>query len=354
MLSILSIELLQEIGSESFRAVSKDIGLCINPLFFADFVLKTQQLHLETVVDILMAIASGETGWSPYAKSMKIVQGRPPETGKANISDEAIQNLLAAALGTMLKVRTVDDVGDLELLPLSSLRKLKITTPYWKEIPIIEKVPRLVEQNLGLISLHLSGCGGSAWPGVWNMLRRSANHHLKDIRARYSSELFECIASYSGIEKLGLQYPDLGDPNIFFHSLLPLHAASLVELSYSASYECRWTAEAHFTISINEADIAVPVNAVEHLLRTATTLPALLSLTRCSANSERNRGARCGNPAMNHSRRVNKAITTVVQKFRCNCPYPVTVRVGSNSFELKSQDVVWGYHPIGLQLVFDW
>jgi hypothetical protein len=169
----------------------------------------------------------------------------------------------------------IDDVGDLEFPPLSSLRKLKITTQYWKEIPHIEKVPRLVEQNLGLISLHLSGSGGSAWPRVWNMLRHSANHHLKDIRARYSPELFEYIASSSGIEKLELQYPDLGDPNIFFHRLLPLHAASLEELSCSAGYECRWSFSSnivdallklqrltHLTMSINEADIAVPVNAV--------------------------------------------------------------------------------------------
>jgi hypothetical protein len=107
------------------------------------------------------------------------------------------------------------------------------------------------------------------------MLRCSVNHHLKDISASYLPELFSYIASYSGIEKLVLQHPDLGDPNIFLHSLLPLHAASLVELSCSASYECRWSFISNavdgllklqkltpLTMSINEPDIAVPVNAV--------------------------------------------------------------------------------------------
>ncbi|KAJ7911360.1 hypothetical protein B0H13DRAFT_2010003 [Mycena leptocephala] len=425
MLSILSVELLQEIGSElakkdqkSFRAVSKDIGLSINPLFFADFVLKTQRLHLEATVDILTAVASGETGWSQYAKSLIIIHGytrqllvrreKPPKTEEANLSDEAIQNLLAAALGTMKKVRIVvwsvcygdpvwlhdiileflltapllddfelkaEDVGDLELPSLSSLRKVKITAPNWKEVPLIEKFPRLVQQSLGLTSLHLFGGDGIAWSGVWRMLRRTANHHLKDIRARYSPALFEYIASYSGIEKLELKDPDLGDPNIFFHHLLPLHAASLEELSCSASYECRWsfssdTVDAllklhrltHLTMSINRADIAVPVNAVEHLLRTAIALPALRSLTIRPANPERNLGAHCGN-STDHSRSVKQGIATGVRSLRCNCPSPVTVHVGYNSFELKpvdtsesgvEQDAVWGYHPIGPQLVYDW
>ncbi|KAJ7923843.1 hypothetical protein B0H13DRAFT_1979473, partial [Mycena leptocephala] len=273
MLSILSVELLQEIGSEvpsqerpkSFRAVSKDIGLSINPLFFAEFVLKTQQLHLET----------GSLRIVPGYSRRLIVRGEEPaETVKADISDEAIQNLCCrpwhhdegswnmrrddpswqrdTILGFLPTAPLlddfelqVDDVGDLEFPPLS--------------------IPRLVEQNLGLISLHLSGSGGSAWPRVWNMLRRSANHHLKDIRARYSPELFEYIASSSGIEKLELQYPDLGDPNIFFHRLLPLHAASLEELSFSSDIVdalLKLQKLTHLTMSINEADIAVPVNAV--------------------------------------------------------------------------------------------
>jgi hypothetical protein len=61
---------------------------------------------------------------------------------------------------------------------------------------------------------------------------------------------------------------------------------------------------------------------------------------------------------INHSRSVKQSIATVVRSFRCNFSSDVTVHVGYSSFELKpmgtSEAGVWGYHPIGQELVYDW
>jgi hypothetical protein len=163
-----------------------------------------------------------------------------------------------------------DDVLDLELPLLTSLRKLKI---YLKNIRFVEKVPRLVEKNRGLTALHLAGCGASASSEAWNILQ-SVDQHLTDICAECSPELLAYISSYSGVEKLQLHHP-VGDPRAFFYDVLPHHAATLLELSCIANRESPWSFGlcavdgllnlqrlTHLTMGINEAHIAAPVNAV--------------------------------------------------------------------------------------------
>jgi len=390
MLSDFSVELLHEIGRElsktdqqHLRAVCKDLCLAINPLFFCTLVLKTQPLCLESGVQLLRALASGKTGWSPYAKPLTIAPGKwlneEARKFQADLSDDAMEGLLVTALGSMVNVRSVmwdvrqgdhtwardavlkflgtaplldafelqvDNVTDLSLLQLSNLRKLKITTPYWTRIQLVAEIPRLVKRNPTLTSLHLSGTDIPS--ETWTMIRETAGWHLTDINAAYSPQLVAYISSYSGIEKLHLQYPDEGDPHSFFYSVLPRHAASLVEFSCRASYECAWSFGTdmvdtlsklhrltHLELSVNRADVAEPVNAVDLLLRTTATLPALRRLTISSANAQSNRGARCGNPAMNHRAAVNKAVTEVVQSFRGTRASRALVYVGGHSYELN-------------------
>jgi hypothetical protein len=99
-----------KVDQQHLRAVCQEIGLAINPLFFSTLVLKTRHLRLEADVCVLTALASGKTGWCSHAKTLNISHGSSPGREKVerlDLSDEAMQNLLAAALGTMMNVRTV-------------------------------------------------------------------------------------------------------------------------------------------------------------------------------------------------------------------------------------------------------
>ncbi|KAJ7488062.1 hypothetical protein FB451DRAFT_1529078 [Mycena latifolia] len=252
MLSLCA-ELIQEIGNKlvridqkCLRAVCKDIGLAINPLFFSTLVLKTQSLHSENGIYILKALASGDTGWSTYAMTLTIQPGGILE-GRADsrfdISDSAVQELLASALGSLMNIRVVmwetnkkdpewqqdtirdflttcpllDDfhleTGDVSCLPsppLSGLRKLNITIPYGARTPLGKQVPHLVAQNHGLTSLHLLNYSGP-WSEVWTMLLNNPdwNIHLTDISPTcITRNLLEYLGSYSGIQKLELRSPD--------------------------------------------------------------------------------------------------------------------------------------------------
>ncbi|KAF7343918.1 hypothetical protein MVEN_01680500 [Mycena venus] len=357
MLSTLTIELLQEIAAElampekkRLRAVCKDIGLAINPLFFSALVLNVNQLRQEIGLYILKALASGESGWSHYATSLRIIDSvsgtmqeieAQQKRERRDISDDAMHDLLVSALRSLTNIRSMSlyisknepvwrrdallgylaaapFLSELELITsfcgadlllpsISNLHKLMIWASYCESVPLVEQTLRLVELNSGLTCLRLYGCP-DVDAKVWPMLRQTGRH-LKEIRAQYSIELLAYITSYSGIERLEVDNPDGGDANAFFHKVLPIHAATLTELSCSASYECQWsfsvdTVDAllklqmltHLEMSINKADIADPVNAVECLLRTIPALPALTSLNICAANAESNRGARCGEP----------------------------------------------------------
>ncbi|KAF7362691.1 hypothetical protein MVEN_00618400 [Mycena venus] len=129
MLSTLSVELLQEIGNElgkidqqRLRAVAKDVGLAINPLFFSSLTLKTNELRLESSVDMLTLLASRKTGWSCYARSLNItvwhsrsqpaqMDGQKSEKEdvrkRLDLSDDAMGSLLASALGSMTNICSV-------------------------------------------------------------------------------------------------------------------------------------------------------------------------------------------------------------------------------------------------------
>ncbi|KAJ6450408.1 hypothetical protein C8R45DRAFT_1043624 [Mycena sanguinolenta] len=416
MLSTLTVELLLEISEKlampekrCLRAVCKDIGVVINPQFFSVLVLNVNRLRQEIGLYILKALAAGESGWPRYAKSLRIVDSvsgtmeeikARRERERRDISDDAMHDLLLAALRSLTNIRSmswymsksqpvwrrdallgylstaafVSELtlttsfcgADLLLPTISNLHTLIIWASYCESVPLVEQVLRLVGVNSGLAGLRLSGCP-DVDAKVWPMLRQTGRH-LKEIRAQYSMELIAYLTSYSGVERLEVDYPDGGDANAFFYRVLPIHAATLTVFSCSPSYECQWSFSVHVVdailklqmlthleMSINEADIADPVNAVACLLRMLPALPALANLNICAADAERNRGARCGNPWMAHREAVLRSIAAEVQRFRSHCGSGAVVEVDPNRFEMRpmdepesgaGQDTAWGYRLI--------
>ncbi|KAJ7719831.1 hypothetical protein B0H16DRAFT_1605740 [Mycena metata] len=439
MLLDLSGELLEEIGTNliqtdraNLRAVCKNLGGPVDRLFFSVLVLKTgHQLTSGNGVEILRALATGETKWSLYAKALRISPGkqaRNQETKEIhiNISDNELQDLLASALKSMPKIRTVawdvheqacsewerDTICDflnilvalkeLELniqgnidfsqLSIRGIRKFTLKTPkLWRSLlrlspssgpPLMyQQIPQLVPQNR-ITSLHLEG--GNQWSQVWTMLRRThestSRIKLSDIiTSVVTPELFDHLTSYSGLERLTLKFPDGGSRDVsdrladtFFETVLPHHAASLTELSCPAAYESRFSFGEHnvgvvsllhnltsLEMSVNagavrKADpppdgtrirlvsIGVSVTAeqsdidpvVTLLLQTIASLPALRSLAVVSAETERNRGAWCGNGRIHHKGAVDVAIANAVKTFRSNVPCSAIVRAGYQTYEL--------------------
>ncbi|KAJ7467879.1 hypothetical protein B0H11DRAFT_2046770 [Mycena galericulata] len=440
MLLALSVELLEEIGSKltqpdraRLRAVCKDIEGATQRLFFSCLFLRIRELRSDDGRDVLGTLASGDAGWSEYAKTLIIKPGNrsgTEEAGEFDISDAAMQDLLASALKTMPNIQTViweihgQDPGwerriiceylnklpaleevqleikglvDLSSLQLSGIQKFTIKTPSWQrpfnginapsEPPMYHEISRLLAQHC-LTFLHLEGSKG--WSKVWTLLQEKTNSqlHLTEITTNVvTPELFAYLASYSGIHKLKLQFPDGGSrdasdrlADTFYETVLPHHATSLVELSCPAAYESRWSFGNHnvdivshlhhlntLEMSINAGQTrridssrnskridvdgrSVPVVSIGRqveaeqsdidpvvalLLHTAATIPALRSLAILPAETESNRGAWCGNGRINHRRAVIKAINTAVQHFTSNSPCSAVVRAGNNIYEMK-------------------
>ncbi|KAJ7476759.1 hypothetical protein FB451DRAFT_1396986 [Mycena latifolia] len=310
----LSVELLQEIGSQVCEALSYwtcftnhshrsrsptievYLGFAIDPLFFSSLVLRTNQLRLEDGESFLQTLATGKAGWTSYAKALTITPGRTRDVDKVaeigvQMSD---QGLFALALGSLKSIRKVRwqvdastpewqhksicdlldtlpllddlhiDMGnmysvrvDLPLGDLSHLCRLEIRTPYCSTTPMVRNVSQAVAQSRSLTSLRLHGYHD--WSEVWNMFAGTTNYQLKDLSTQIvTPALITYLASYSGIEKLTLESPDglkQTDPTLvdnFFDRVLHMHAKSLVELSCAGGYEGRWSFGTHNVAAISE------------------------------------------------------------------------------------------------------
>ncbi|KAJ6566667.1 hypothetical protein B0H19DRAFT_1138347 [Mycena capillaripes] len=436
MLSHLSVELLEEIGSKlaqrdhaNLRAVCKDISSAMQRFFFSCLVLRTgEEMQSETGLEMLKALATGQTGWSYYTRTLRIQPAKSTKTRKqlaleATVSDAEIQELLAFALKSMANVRTViwkaheslpawevqticpflnglpalselelDFQGNLHLssLKLSNIRKFTFKNGRWGGANItptrnpssFQEIISLVTENR-LTSLHLEA--DNEWTKVWNLLRGKTQ--LTEVTTNLvTPELFDYLRSYTGLQKLALVYPNGGNRNksnlladTFFETVLPQHATSLVELSCPAAYEGRFSFGTHNVDVISQmhslTTLEMSINAgrvrsvdrnkrnnsdktaprmiafsigqeveieqsdidpvVTLFLQTAATLPALRSLAIVSANTESNRGVRCGNGITHHRGPVTMAIEVSVKKFRSNVPCSAIVRAGHHTYHLQ-------------------
>jgi hypothetical protein len=81
----------------------------MDPLFYSSIVLKRQHLRRRRGLWILHTLAKGETGWTRYAKSLRIARGNRANHGEETsaVSDIAMQGLLASALKSLMNIQTV-------------------------------------------------------------------------------------------------------------------------------------------------------------------------------------------------------------------------------------------------------
>ncbi|KAF7351544.1 hypothetical protein MSAN_01586800 [Mycena sanguinolenta] len=420
MILDLSVELLEAIGTQlaqsdhaSLRQVCKNLNGAIYPLFFSVLTLKTSENGLsKDGVEQLKALATGGTGWSLYAKTLRITSAKT--ANGAHDNSETPVDLLAAALATLSNIQSVvwhahdsgwaqtaifafvniwaHNLRELELsipwawtrtlnvfeLKVQSLQSLTLRIPGWSPTRLeFEDLCDLIYSGDDLDSSHLEA---TTKFGVWCTLLSRADHtRFSEITTNVvTEELFDCLSSYSGLEKLKLEFPDGGSEDesnrladIFFNTVLPRHAESLLELSCPAAYESRFSFGTHnvnvvsllhkltkLEMSINagavrtvdppksfiDADgkeypvisIGIPVEAeqadidpvVTLLLETAAMFPTLHSLTILSAETERNRGAWCGNGRIHHTGAVDAAIGNAVKAFRTDVPCSTIVHAG--------------------------
>ncbi|KAJ6457910.1 hypothetical protein C8R45DRAFT_1221691 [Mycena sanguinolenta] len=438
MLLDLSAELLEAIGAKVLsssdhavlRIVCKSLNDALFSLFFSVLVLKTNRNGLDmNRVEMLKAIAAGQTGWSQHAKTLHIIPAKP--TVHNDTEGKQPVNLLVDTLASLSNIHTVLWKGhhqefwkwgqptildflnglstldnleltisggvDLSTLAIRNLRRFTFKHYPLEALevrllmfhgtplppPMYHDVARLISQNR-LTSLRLEG--NSEWSTVWNVLRdkTQCTRPVEITTSIVVEKLFDYLTSYSGITKLTLLFPDGGNVNesnrladIFFETVLPCLAESLVELSCPAAYESRFSFGTHnvnaisllhklttLEMSINAgavrrveddpreyvdiggirypiAHIGVSVKVdqadIDHvvilLLETAATLPDLRSLVIVSAETEGNRGAWCGNGRIHHRGAVNSAIVNAVKSFRTDVPCSTIVCAGSNTYE---------------------
>lgn len=176
---------------------------------------------------------------------------------------------------------------DLSSLRPSGIRKMTIKNPSWgrgafhfgvtEQPPMYQDLSKMIAQNR-LASLRLEA--SAEWETVWSMLRAKTDSrsHLTEITTSVvTPELFAYLTSYSGLRKLSLIHPDGGSreasdrlADMFFETVLPHHAASLVELSCAAGYESRWSFGTHNVDVISQLDnlktLEMSINAGESRL----------------------------------------------------------------------------------------
>ncbi|KAJ7186627.1 hypothetical protein C8R46DRAFT_1057595 [Mycena filopes] len=380
MLLNLLVDLFEEIASElarsdhkNLRAVCRDISLAIDPFFFSSITIRTRPLHLKEGTWLLEALASGQSRWSTYAKTLLIEPGNVP-WGKElafNPREEAQCKLLASALGSLKAIRTLSwtvgsdsapasvisahlpkftllddfevnlnrsEADNLALPLLSGLRTLKITTN-WQPMPnaVLDIV---VACAATLTTLHVSDYGDSS--ALWSHLIVHPGLRLKSllVGSTVTPELLTYLASYTGLERLVFMSADGGSQpsadslaDVFFGTVLPRHAETLVEVACVAGYVSRWSVGAHnvdaicdlsklktLAVSVNGADvfgIESGRNAVDVLLgRIMTRLPALQTLSIFPTTPQSMRYSRCGTHPHMHQQRLTAAIVLALANFR--------------------------------------
>ncbi|KAJ7676579.1 hypothetical protein DFH06DRAFT_610807 [Mycena polygramma] len=298
MLPYLCVEVLQEIGGQlpngdqmNLRAVCKELGSAINPLFYTVFFLRGDRIRGDNGLDIIGRLAAGQLGWCHHAKTVHILPGSKALKGE-NVapkwypSNTELPNLLVTALASMRNIQTIiwnaratdpdwlreaicdsfstlPSLSDLQvkleggppllLQPLLRLRRLKIESSDWRPVAM-DSVSQVVGRGHHLTSLHL--WGGHDYSKVWTMLRvamlrsnPSTRIYLKELNTTsVTPDLLAYLSSYSGIRRLSLARSQGGArakndalADVFFHEVLPQHTKSLVELICPACVEGRWS-----------------------------------------------------------------------------------------------------------------
>ncbi|KAJ7130776.1 hypothetical protein C8R43DRAFT_957121 [Mycena crocata] len=324
--------------------------------------------------EVLQGITyKSKLGWSCYATTLRLLIGKTASAEQAdhvgfNASETMKRRLLAAALGSMKRIRTVihsewkrkaifDSLNvfrsleavqlevrgsvNLDLAQLPALHCLKINTSSWQQSwEMLPNVSNAVAQSRNLTTLQLFG--GSQWNINANIV---------------TNDLLEYLGSYSGIEKL----PEATDRQAdFFFATVLLQAASLPELSCPPEYESCWRFGIHsvetvvhphklknLTMSVNAVDVLGVDPAMNAVVRTIALLPTFRTVDICSANSERNRRSQFWNERQCHAV-VQSGIMVVIENFSFHPVSWATVTAGNNTYELRpgGQKEIAGVHTL--------
>ncbi|KAJ6537334.1 hypothetical protein B0H10DRAFT_67973 [Mycena sp. CBHHK59/15] len=196
----LSVELLQEIAlllpsyQKHLRAVCRDLNFAIAPLVFSSVVLGTQKLGIETTLFYLKGLATGQTGWSQFARTLKIYclshwaasGGSGDKTASPQVQSAYthMEIFLRPALESLKGIQTVvwqvnksdpdwldHDIID-ALSSLSGLRKLSISATDATDDTVflgkfIRPMAQIVAKSPNLSSLRLIG-HDYAYPSATN------------------------------------------------------------------------------------------------------------------------------------------------------------------------------------------
>ncbi|KAJ7617928.1 hypothetical protein FB45DRAFT_932976 [Roridomyces roridus] len=446
----LSPELLEEIGNQlghpdhtRLRAVCKDLEGATQRLFFSSLILNTGE-HLFSRHDFLSALVSGTTGWNAYTR--KIVFKPGPYVRPEKYTDEEREvlrgdneRLFSLALETLSVGSNIQAVEwqpaqneiqpqyeaihqfisripallefDLDISRIEShlfslpsigqeLRRIGIKCRRWhshvqwasnRDVTpsLYRHISQAIGTQKGLVRLELEGDTGE-WSHIWTILRKARLQLCEIATNVLTTEFFEYLLLYSGLQKLDTKHHDAGNrpyndrlAETFYGSVLSHHADSLVELSCPPAYESQFSFGEHNVhvlpqlskleslamsvnagrskfvdwskrgdservlyignpVEIEQADVDSPVNL---LLETATRLPALRNLTISAADTNSNRGVRCGNGIIHHTSAVTPAILHTLKEFRSKEENPVAVRVGYAIHELRlaEEGGAWQY-----------
>ncbi|KAJ7066628.1 hypothetical protein C8F01DRAFT_1124027 [Mycena amicta] len=281
----LSVELVQEIvayldisDQKHLRSVSRYLAHTTDAIFFKTLPLKTISLtpeHHQTLVQsgwprtatnlVIDGIAAstenpGREQFSRVLKSLQKVRTVRWDIGSSDqpwILQEISRFLSANSLLNDLWLGISNQCSDSvlrhalqELDGICNLGKLEIYCPYITTELISNTLVQLVSQNRRLETLK----DNTSLPcAVWRALCDIPPPvHLKSLSTRLvTEELLEYLGTYSGLESITLSRFDARDDVLeqsltdrladnFFSTVVPKHAASLVELSLSPSYEGRW------------------------------------------------------------------------------------------------------------------
>lgn len=102
---LLNLSQLSQKDHANLRAVCKDLDAAMRRLFFSCLVLRLNQLRSESGLRFLKALATGETGWSSYARTLRMKPGK--EDKESDISDTEMQSLLASTLRDLVNIGKV-------------------------------------------------------------------------------------------------------------------------------------------------------------------------------------------------------------------------------------------------------
>ncbi|KAJ7882616.1 hypothetical protein B0H14DRAFT_2703445 [Mycena olivaceomarginata] len=384
----------------NLRTSCKVLSGVMGRLFFSVLNLKTNQLLTADGIQMLETLADGRTGWTLYTRTVCIKPGNEAETREGDdephlTRPESMRDLLRLGLdaedqyapynswtwerkiisnflNTLSALDTLElniqDVPDFSSLHVCGLRKLTVKSPNlpWRgsffgmnpAVPAMyQEVAQVVSQNR-LSSLHLEGPG--EWSVVWRMLQ--TGNHDSDSRTKLTETTTNAPDGGSRVQSNRLA-------DMVFEAVLPCHGTTLTDLSCPA-HNAHFVSLLHnlssLEMSINAGAVRrvdpptewVDADGVHHHLVSvgisveveqadvdpvvSRPLPTLRRLAIVPAETERNRGAKCGNGRMQHQYAV------LLRAFRSDVPCAAVVCAGYHRYELQRlPEGMLGYRQTG-------